>query len=139
MFRGKSTLVDIFMTADFRLVEMFSALSATWWGTWLLLPTITGVPNSFTANSGWRIMAALAPDYVWGILSLVLGLAGLHCLVFNSKVRKWMSSVMFLFWLLLTVSLLLNNAASTGVPVYGMRALACALVYLRLEMAREKV
>lgn len=63
-----------------KVIEIYHICLATWWGICLLLPF-----NTFDYK-GYSAMAAIAPEYVWGLFSLVIAIG--QFLTFLGKYRR---------------------------------------------------
>jgi hypothetical protein len=127
--------VEIVTRADARLLELCNYVAIAVWGLWLVLP----IQTTFSANA-FALMRSIVPDEnFWGWLGLAIGLAGIAgVLTGRHYLRIWASGLSFLFWLLITVSVGTNTTwGSTGVPIYGVRALFTLAAYSRLTVTAK--
>jgi hypothetical protein len=128
---GRPHVADVVLGADARLLELCNHMTLLIWGLWLLMPFSAGVMAS---NHAWHLMTDLACQEFWGLISAALGFIGLGGLFHRvPSVRRLSVTVSFLFWLLTTVSIGTGTTwGSTGVPIYGMRAVFALIAYSRV-------
>jgi hypothetical protein len=86
------------------------------WGVWLLSPFWV----VFTSSPTFEFLGKILPEDMWGLITLILGLA-----ILISGWQKWkiieivLAFVITFTWGLITVTFALSNLASTGTPIYG--------------------
>ena len=72
MLASLRALLAAFM-GEGRVAERWQALTAIAWGVWLAWPFAT-----FAAPSGiWSFMGTIAPEWVWGAMTIAIGSAAL--------------------------------------------------------------
>ena len=115
-------------------LEVFLGGFTGLWGLWLLLPW---QPATFAVGPAFRGLAATGvPEEAWGAAALALGLARLLAVAYDVRaVRARLSLGAFVFWLVVSWSIVTNSFTGTGTPIYPWVALACLGVYLRLARA----
>jgi hypothetical protein len=129
MTRLTCWLVGMLRNRQTWALEYFLAYQSLVWGLWLLLPfgSFDAVPNAFT-------VLGLIPEPVWGVLFAAHGAVYLGVL-WRRRVDLCRRAALVTAWLWLTVlvSLLLTIPLATSTPVYAGYAIACAVVYVRLD------
>ena len=115
-------------------LEVFLGGFTGLWGLWLLLPWS---PATFAVGVAFRGLAETGvPEEVWGAVACTLGLLRLWAVAYDVRaVRARLSLGAFVFWLIVSWSIVTNAFTSTGTPIYPWVALACLGVYLRLARA----
>ena len=86
------------------------------WGAWLLVPCW----ETFAASPTFAVMTKIMPEETWGLGFFILGI----CLLIVDRYKQIKVEIVFSFlitflWGLVTVTFILSNLTSTGVPLYG--------------------
>jgi hypothetical protein len=115
-------------------LEVFLGGFTSLWGLWVLLPW---APATFAVGPAFRgLVSTGIPEEVWGAVALGLGVLRLWAVAGDvRRVRARLSLGAFVFWLIVSWSLVTNAFTGTGTPIYPWVALACLGVYLRLARA----
>jgi hypothetical protein len=118
------------------IVEFGGGLIMLMWGLWLVLPI-----HVFTADPLlYRVMAELAPEWIWGLVGVVVGAGTVWVLLTDGRDgRARMALLHFIIWLF--VCLFIGQSSgfrSTAVPIYGMLSLGAGWVYVRLERDKRR-
>jgi len=126
----KCRLARVIVTADPTPIELLSAIMAFGWGILLALPA-----NTFATSPTYNAMSSLAPERVWAIAMLAIGLlqaaATLHGKV---KARKPLAFFATLTWAFIAVMMISANAVSTAGVAYGVVTLLSLWSYLRMDV-----
>lgn len=126
---------DILTRKDFDSAELFSSAFKVLWGGWLLLPM-----DTFGASGDFRLMRSafawqpyLAPEAIWGLLLVGLGLNHIHALATRRfRMRRRAVRIGAGIWSAVAVLVFAASPGGPGLVVYGMLALANAWAYWRL-------
>lgn len=121
-----------------RPLELLGALWAIAWGMWVGSPWWNVFPSSPT----FRVLGTVAPEWVWGMAALWVGIGQLVAVYDNRLIWRYRVSVAaFLLWTFIALLFVLANPSSTATITYGMLALMAALVVAkikeRVEMGQE--
>lgn len=106
-------------TFPFRATEWALAAMVTSWGSAVIV-----VPDMFRNNAALRGMATIMPQEVWGLGALVIGVVGLGALAVNGLwvatpfIRAFCALMRCMFWMQVTLGLLVSNQPSTGLAIY---------------------
>ena len=114
-------------TAPIVPMELLISLVSVVWGLWLLNP----LGHTFPNGTIYRGMALMAPEWLWGLVMIGLGLCHLYSL-YRSSV-KWRARIAISGWLIwgfISISFALSNIWSTATPIYGIFA-GCSLIVAR--------
>lgn len=112
-------LKNIFIDYDSDVFEIFTAFSAMLWGFAILHPS-----NFFELNQAFRVMDALAPNYIWAAASMTLGAVQMfYTLADMRKLRKEVALIMSMFWLFVSLTFILSGTVSTAWAIYPSYAL----------------
>lgn len=110
----RKRLSQLMLDYDFEVFEAFNGLVAMLWGGVLLLPV-----SSFASGTSYSNMALLAPEWVWGLVLLVFGVAQVWALLLGVRsVRRNVALAMFSVWIFLSVSLASSGQVTTALAVY---------------------
>lgn len=119
--------------------EMISAMIITWWGVWLTSPWWT----AFSPVIFYRGLIAMAPEYVWGIVAMGIGICHLVALLMINdsprrlRLRRMIVAFEFIFWVIVSIGYL-PVWQSTAMVIYpGLAALA-AWCYLRMAVQNDE-
>ena len=123
-------LRDVLITSDTRAVEFISALVAICWGVWVANPWFSVYESAPDIYAG---PAEVAPEWIWGTFTLVVGLAQLLALArANRDMRKHAAFVAFFMWLLAAFAAFNGPSALTTAPVtYPVLTFMAAWAYAR--------
>src|SRR3990167_3015420 len=125
-----SRLLLLLRTADPRIVGLYNAVFAVFWGAWLLLPFRT-----FNVAPVYHTMSSIAPEWVWGMAYLGIGLFHVRAVLNrNSRWCKSFSYVAVFIWILLSAMYAHGDYRGLGVIVYALIALSAVWVCIRLGM-----
>lgn len=124
---GSDNRVIVEMKRHFQLraIEWWSAGLMASWGFYSLL-----VPGMYQANEAMHGLLLFAPQHIWGLATMAVGLVRLTALVINGfwyrtpAVRWATSMVSALMWFLVTSALVNAPVLNPGVVVYGWHILA---------------
>jgi hypothetical protein len=112
---------------ELRYIEYVSAAFAVVWGGWLSLPVID------FGRPAYLVMAAIAPQWVWGSLFVITG--GLLWWALATDRRWWRKlalTMLFVLWLAVGVCLGLSNLSSTAFTTYFYIAAIHGFAQMRL-------
>lgn len=122
------------ITYDIELVEIMSGIAAVAWGFWLLNPAF----NTFDGSLGYVAMASIAPEYVWSVIMLFVGVMQVYAVVAHKlSYRKRASLALSMMWVFITTMIAISHLASTGVAIYGVFSCFTIWSYLRLSQRVE--
>lgn len=122
------------ITYEIELVEIMSGFAALCWGIWLVNPAF----NTFATSTTFDNMAMLAPEWLWGMCMLAIGIAQVESVISHTLKRRKMSSlILSIMWMFITTIFLYSNIASTAGVIYGTFAFFTAWSYLRLSQRVE--
>lgn len=95
--------------------EGIAASFAFWWGAWVASPFWA----TFDSTPTFRVMADLAPAWLWGSLPMAAGLLLLRYSIMGNRTLK-QHALLFLvaFFVFVFAVLTLGNPSSTAVPTY---------------------
>jgi hypothetical protein len=112
-----------------KYLEFFPALFEVLWGLWILNP----FENTFKITTAYRVMASIAPEWVWGTVILLIGIFQL-VVIFTPNLRlRLASSVACLFvFIVLALLILAGNVGSVTIPSYLVFALCEWFAYTEL-------
>jgi hypothetical protein len=114
--------------------EIILAFHSTMLGAYLLLPF-----DTFGSSPTFSVMAAMAPEWVWGSVILACGL-GLLAAMWAGSVQ-WRLRILFPFahlWLVVAVAIAFANWKSAGVISYIFFGIIYIATYLRLAAMNGK-
>jgi len=108
-----------------RQTEWLMAAITLGWGAVLLLPVES------MSTSAWDIMKSLLPEFMWGLIFFILGMARLIGLVINGSRREitpWIrvvsAGIGFLLWIGISTGFALSGVISTWLATYPLYAVA---------------
>lgn len=105
------------------------------WGLWLALPWATFVRSPIFEN-----MANLAPELVWGLAAMVIGVLMLYGVYSQSfKALRRGASAGFYYWFVVSGFYLIGSWQSTGWINAFMVAIYCAFVAINLQVNRKTI
>lgn len=94
-----------------------SAVAMTLWGLWLLFPWTT------FNTPAYQLMSSLAPEIVWGVVMLFIGLVQfVYVTKGNIKHRKMSMQVASVVWIFIASNFAIARIESTAVPIYTVFA-----------------
>lgn len=116
------------ITKHSEIGEFILGLFAAFWGLWLLFPFW----ETFSLPV-FSAFLACAPEWVWGLVSLLLGLftiiaAGTRCYI----LRKIMVFLHIAFWVFVAIMFAFASPENTAVPIYTMLAVYSFWRYVKL-------
>ncbi len=104
------------------------------WGVWLASPFW----NVFNHAALYRVLAGLAPEYVWGIAGAIVGFIMVWGVVKHSYSSLSSGAFIgFVHWFLISLLYFIADWHNTGGITALMTSAYCAFVYLNLRMNRE--
>lgn len=119
---------ELLVNHDTEPLELWVAVLTLLWGVCLLNPWFATFSTSLT----WRGLAVLAPEWVWGLIFLALGVTKVWIVMAAANgPTRYVAMAGFALWFFLTVQFLIYNPAGTGWPTFLMVALANGWIYLR--------
>jgi hypothetical protein len=92
--------------------------------------TVPGLPGDLAVSGSYAVLLKIAPDQVWGALSLTLGLALGISTVRNGRWR-YAAFLAFLWLFFLTALTAMGMLAATGPPSNAVLTLAALWVFFR--------
>jgi hypothetical protein len=121
-----------FRDLDTRPIECLYCFLTVSWGAALLWPG-----DAFASAPGFSGLAYLAPDWVWGLLAVGVGLIRSYGVVFDNTGARLIASMGGgMIWCYTWSTMLLGHSVSTGVAVYGVLSLVNLLVFIKLCRVR---
>jgi hypothetical protein len=121
-------LADILWHRHFEIAELTSAILWFFWGVILVNPWA----DAFDSAPSFRVMASLAPELIWGLVSMVLGLNQFGAMLWEWRPWRMLASGLLLFWsLLVAVMIGWANPLGTGVVAYSVFGLLAGFAFLR--------
>lgn len=130
-----STYWDAFYYLRPRILELGGAAWSVVWGFWVGNPWWDVFPSSPT----FQTMGQVAPEWVWGLVVVGVGIGQLIALYNDStRWRYRISASAFLVWAFVTWLFLISNFSSTATVTYGMMSTMAALAAAKLRW-REKM
>lgn len=125
--RLSARLYTLIFVRDPDFVEVAAGLLMFAWGLQLLAPW-----GTFTSATGYRAMAALAPEAVWGGMLAWIGITQVGSYLFDHwRVRVASALGACMAWTFLGVLFGITNPYGTGIIVYPFLAAMCAWVFWR--------
>ena len=127
-------MLSLFTRTETSLGEFWGSTMLIAMGVWLLLPMST-----FSVIPAYRFMGTVAPEPVWGIASLGLGLFQSAGNI--SKVRRmrstgsFVASVLFGFVAALAI---ISQPESLLAPICGTASFVEGVIYLRLSVFKTE-
>lgn len=118
---------------DTRGAEVISAVLAWMWGLILLHPYST-----FSDIAGYKLMAELAPEWLWGVVYLVIGLLQSAAMCGNVHYLRYPSAVLsMLGWVAGFYFFYSVHPVSHAPAIYGTLAFSQFWVILRGPQTHE--
>lgn len=129
-------ILHIIRDYDHEYTEFSLAIFKFIFGVWFLLPF-----DTFSDTNTYRLMGQIAPEEVWGILFLVIGVIQMWGLVDGRHyiIRSWVSLIGVNLWLALSILSLYGNPSSPGFGVTLVFSLSNIVIYLRLREINQYV
>ena len=127
-------LACILVRSDYGPVALTISLLMVSMGAWAMNPYL----DTFGASASFKVMAKIAPEFVWGAIVVFLG-AGLFfytCLSHNRFGRRVFALLCSAFWVFFGIGFILANAGAWGGIINLNIGLACAWVYWRAKGQR---
>ncbi|RYG33584.1 hypothetical protein EON81_17840 [bacterium] len=123
-----SSLLHAWRRLDTRPIEGLYCLLTLAWGLSLLFPG-----DAFAQSRNFRPMASLAPDWLWGLLTIGVGTIRAYGLG-RGKVWARLFAAMGggVVWSFVWLTMLMANSISTGVAVYGVLSMVNLLVFVKI-------
>lgn len=123
--KGTVAVIRSFLVQAPRYGEKWNALTAIAWGLWLLMP-----PDTFKSGLGATLIGQIAPEDIWGIAGIVVGLLALAASYSEmTKVRVVCGIFLTALWFLLAAVTLSVSTASSGILYAMLWAQQMAYVY----------
>lgn len=109
------------------------SIHAILWGAWVLFPSTT------FATPAYDGLAALGPEWAWGIGVILVGVYSLYsALKLSDSGISRAFGLLFLLWLFVAVSFSVAGLASTAVPTYFMISFFMGLNYISVKKNKEE-
>jgi hypothetical protein len=122
---------DILWYHDTEPTELGLGGMSTLFGLWLLNPML----STYAAAPSFRLLAAIAPEWFWGLWFLALGVTRLWSLKHGTLIaRRNTGFVTALFWFVLWAGFTMANPAATATVVYAVIDAAAIWVWVRLSI-----
>lgn len=102
-----------------RIMEWWSASLAVIWGAYALTH-----PGMFDRNPAFHAMLLIAPQHMWGLITMTIGMVRMMALTINgfyhrTPLARLITSIMCVFvWFWVTTGLVLSRVPNPGVVVY---------------------
>lgn len=106
----------------------------TLWGTWVALPWI----DTFAVSHHYRVMGQLAPEWAWGVLAIMFGVAMVGGVLKGSTDWVIRGAMAGYFWW--TAIMIFNFLAAPSGAIWItdlMVAIYCAFIALNLRVNRN--
>lgn len=127
-------IIELVYRRDFEYAELQGGWVAILWGLWLLNPWV-----DVFAVDGWRTVAGIAPDHIWGTALLVVGGGQLLGLLFrNYRCRRAFALSAAALWIAFGTLLGLDKPFRLTVPSCWMFFIGAAWGYLRIGMLKNR-
>lgn len=127
----KSALFKPINKAAISIMGAFTVL----WGLWVCNPFWT----VFTQAPLFQVMAFVAPEWVWGIAAVIVGISMLYGVIqmaYSPLVAGARTG--FYFWMFASICFFIGDWKNTGGITLLMIALYCGYIALNLSINREK-
>jgi hypothetical protein len=131
IMRFVSWLRELLVNTDFQATEAQAAIIAIGLGGGLLNP----YTDTFVSSPSFAAMAALAPEWVWGLA--LFGVGVVHLAAMIRRAYHWRRAMMFVFavlWAFMAAMFLLSNPSGWGPVLYGILAGSSGWAYWRLSL-----
>ena len=123
-------IIDLVYRRDFEYAELQGGWVALFWGLWLVIAKA----RAFT-DDGWTHVGQVAPDRVWGVALVLIGLGQLVSLVTRQyRGRRVFALAAAMVWAALAVLLGIDKLYRLAVPSAWMFFVGAAWGYLRIGM-----
>lgn len=104
-----------------RALAEWISLTTFFLGVWFLNPLL----DSFSVSIQWRVMANVAPEWVWGLAFAVTGFTNLIAIrQMRSRLRNVTGIALSMVLVFLSVLTIMGNNCAASVPIYSSMALA---------------
>ena len=112
-------------------LEFLCGLQAVLWGIWIFNPWW----DSFPASTAYRFMAQLAPEALWGLIVLALGLAQWLAALTGRllPIRRAIAVSAIFVWVTITLSFAFGNVRSTAMPNSAIAAIFNILAFAEIN------
>lgn len=118
-------------STDFQATEAQSAIIAVGLGAALLNPW----NDTFGSGVGFRAMAALAPEWAWGLLLFWLGFIQIVVMIKRIHWRRRAGMfVLSCLWAFLAMMFYWSNPSGWGLVLFGVLAGSAGWAYWRLSL-----
>ena len=126
----------IFTFYDVEPLEFWNGVLSVVWGFWLFIPFW----DTFSASASFRVMAMLAPEWVWGLTVMFLGIYKVNALLRSYYIgRRRYSLLSGILWAFIAFIFFLSNKQSTGIVIYLLFAVADMIVYRHLTLSKKRI
>lgn len=123
-----SRLNYLLISIDFDFSEVLTSFVAVFGGLMLLAP-----PNTFGISVTYTAMRDMMPEWAWGTLLFVLGMAQATALLANHhRARQWLAFVISGVWAFIALTFWISSFVSFGSVVFPALALSAAWAFWRL-------
>lgn len=114
---------------------MILGIYTTMWGLWLASPFW----DVFTSARLYSKMDQLAPEWVWGVIAIGVGISVLLYANHKDTFRRG-AAIGYIFWLINSTMYAMGDLTNTGAITSATFSMLYALVYLsaRFESNRQK-
>lgn len=127
------TFLRLTHAADPWPVEVVLGVIALAWGLWMLPGW-----DAFEGSTAYCFLSSLAPDWVWGLAAIGLGLFKIRVATKRRHRGERLATMLgTAWWLTLTVGVALSTTAPPAIPVFGSITLVSAWCYLSLANWRH--
>lgn len=121
--------------SHFEYAEFQNAAVGIFWGAWLLNPHW----QTFASSKSFDAMSHWAPEEVWGVAILLLGLLQMGAFIREHRHLRMAGTLSGVFvWFSIGIAFGLVNIASTGVVVYPLLGLGAGWSFWRLLVSDDR-
>lgn len=124
-------LLHIFFECNSAHLAGISGAGAFFWGLWILMPH-----DTFPTSISYNVMASLAPEWVWGLVVMVVGAAQIATTLSTRgwKLRASANFATFVTWVFIATMFIVSNWLSTATVIYPLlAAVAFGSFFRRLQ------
>ena len=118
---------------SFRTLKIFSTSIAMWWGVVLILPF-----DTFSTALSYKAMAGIAPEFYWGLLMLIMGLAHLIGITYSlKKIEKASFLIATFVWIFIAAMFTIGSPPNTASGTYALIGLLTGWLYTNVKVGEN--
>lgn len=122
-------LLYIIQKSDPKPIELINFILIISWGI-----LVIAAPGPSLSSQAFRILSEIAPEDVWGLIAITIGVLALYGLLFDGiTFRYWMLFVKAVFWSCLFMATILGNYMAPAWLFYFVLALSSGWAFIRLR------